>query len=401
MHKYEAAIAMLKKRRLISLLLASTLLLSCNSSDIRTISVLADAPTAVADIIESKGRRYAANPAQLPADLKAYKARLKRFVNLINDIWGEDDATQAGPKDYVKYTDNYYNRAHIDFEAGTVTVETLAPDSQQDYLKKAIVTTLLTPDDPRQVDLYSDATPESHGKPFLFEQVLDNEGKPIQWQWRANRYADYLIANKLQRVKLGKRDGLRVSFPLIATHNEIRAYKYANLVQKYSKKYKVSESLIYAIIKTESSFNPFAVSHANAHGLMQVVPETAGRDVYQKIKNRSGQPSPQNLHNPDYNIDIGTAYITILERQYLARISDQNAKRYSVISAYNGGAGNVLKTFSSNRDRAIVKINQLSSNEVFQRLTRNHPFQESRRYLVKVTDAQKEFWRNNGFANSK
>tara|TARA_R110002072_G_scaffold6364_9_gene37630 strand:- start:10679 stop:11731 length:1053 start_codon:yes stop_codon:yes gene_type:complete len=348
--------------------------------------------------LESKGRQYALNPGQLPADLKAYKTRLENFIGFISDIWGEDDAREAGPKDYVKYTDKYFNRAHIDFETGTVTIETLAPDSQETYLKKAIITTLLTPDDPRQVDLYSDATPKEDGKPFLYEQVLDNEGKPIQWQWRANKYAEYLIANKLTKVKIGKRNGLRVVFPLVAKHKEVRAYKYASLVQKYSKKYKVNESLIYGIIKTESSFNPFAVSHAPAYGLMQIVPSTAGKDVFQKIKKRSGQPTPNNLYDPEYNIDIGTAYIQILQEQYLAKVKDQNAKRYTVISAYNGGAGNVLKTFSSNRDQAVVKINQLPPNEVYLHLTQNHPKQESRHYLVKVTEAQKEFWRNDGFS---
>ncbi len=130
---------------------------------------------------------------------------------------------------------------------------------------------------------------------------------------------------------------------------------------------------------------------------MQIVPSTAGRDVFEKIKQRPGQPSPQNLYNPEYNIDIGTAYIQILQERYLVKVKDQNARRYTVISAYNGGAGNVLKTFSSNRDQAVVKINQLSSSQVYQQLTSKHPKQESRRYLSKVNEAQKEFWRNNGF----
>jgi len=267
-------------------------------------------------------------------------------------------------------------------------------------LKKAIITTLLTSDDPRQVDLFSDAAPagseESKSKPFLYEQVLDHDGKPIEWQWRANRYAEYLIKNKISKVKIGNKNGLRVIFPLVKTHQKIRAYKYASLVRKYSKKYNVTESLIYGIIKTESSFNPFAVSHAPAYGLMQIVPSTAGRDVFEKIKKTSGQPTPQNLYNPEYNIDIGTAYVKILQEQYLVKVKDQNARRYTVISAYNGGAGNVLKTFSSNREQAMVKINQLSSNEVYEQLTNKHPKQESRRYLYKVNEAQKEFWKNDG-----
>jgi len=386
------------------LLLLLVLITSCSSTDIRDIHAIAraeDPAKQATQILGNKGRYYAQHPQQLVADINAFKAKLEKFKGLISALWGEDDAQQSGPKDYVKYTDQYYNRAHINFETGTVTIETIAPDSQEVYLKKAIVTTLLTPDDPTQVDLYSDTTPESKGKPFLYEQVLDLDGKPIAWPWRANRYAEYLLKNKLTKVKLGQHDGLRVEFPLVATHLQLRAYKYAPLVQKYGNKYQVTESLIYAVIKTESSFNPFAISHAPAYGLMQIVPSTAGRDVFDKIKQRSGQPSPQYLYDPENNIDTGAAYLKILQERYLVKIKDHNALRYSVISAYNGGAGNVFKTFSSDRNKAVEKINQLSSIQVYQQLTNKHPSQESRRYLVKVNEAQQEFWNNNGLSQAQ
>lgn len=385
------------------LLLLAVLLAGCSSTDIRDIQAIAkaeDPAKLAAQVLDKKGRYYATHPQQLSADIKAFKAKIDKFQRLISALWGEDDVQESGPKDYVKYTDKYYNRAHINFETGMVTVETIAPDSQQEYLKKAIATTLLTPDDPRQVDLYSDAapTPGSKSKPFLYKQVLDHDNKAIAWPWRANRYAEYLIKNRLTKVNIGRHHGLRVEFPLVATHQQLRAYKYAPLVRKYSNKYKVTESLIYGIIKTESSFNPFAVSHAPAYGLMQIVPATAGQDVFDKIKQRPGQPTPQYLYDPENNIDTGTAYLKILQERYLVKIKDHNALRYSVISAYNGGAGNVFKTFSSDRNTAVKKINRLSASQVYQQLANKHPSQESRRYLDKVNQAQKEFWKNNGFS---
>jgi membrane-bound lytic murein transglycosylase C len=391
----EMRIGQLCKSLLIPLLLT---LCACNSTNIRDISEIARAKNPfkqAGKILEQKGKTIVANPEEL----RELKAKITIFKRLIDSIWGDEDLPEAGAKDYVKYTDKYYNRAHIDFDAGVVTVDTMAPGDQAGYLKKAIITTLLTPDDPREVDLYSDVAPEHDGagKPFLHEQVLDNEGKAIAWLWRANRYAEYLIKNKLRKLKLGKRNGLQVQFPLVATHQQVRAYKYASLVQKYSRKYEVTESLIYGVIKTESSFNPFAVSSAPAYGLMQIVPSTAGRDVFEKIKRRPGQPDPEYLYNPENNIDTGVAYLNILQKQYLVKISNDNARRYSVISAYNGGAGNVLKTFSSDRANAIEKINQLSPVQVYDRLTSNHPSQETRRYLRKVTDAQREFLNNSGF----
>lgn len=372
-------------------------LTSCGSISVQDIATIANDPSRAADIVKTKGRYYAANPEKLSADLRVLRARIKEFRKHIDGVWGKEEDKQPSPKVYVKYTDDYYNRAYIDFESSVVTVETVAPDSRQKYLKKAIITTLLTPDDPRQVDLYSDADPGKEGKPFLYQQVLDHKKQPIAGQIEAEQYAQYLIETRLSEVSIGKRRGLRVVFPLVETHDQIRAYKYAELVRRYARKYNVTESLIYGVIKTESSFNPFAVSQAPAYGLMQIVPSTAGRDVFERIKNIRGQPSPEDLYEPEFNINIGTAYLKILQDQYLAKINDKNAKRYSVISAYNGGAGNVFKTFSSNQTRALARINALTPAEVYRQLNQNHPIAESRRYLYKVSEAQKEFWRNDGF----
>ena len=372
---------------------------SCSSNEIRSI-IDADSPEKkTSNLLKYKGFYYAKNPEQLRKDINALQKKVKKFRKNIDSVWGKKDKMEPGPKDYVKYTDKYYNRAHINFETGNVTVETVAPDSQRNYLKKAIISTLLTPDDPRQVDLYSDKTPvaDSKNRPFLYEQVLDQNGKAIAWKWRANRYAEYLIKNRLQQFKLSKKRGLRVTFPLVAKHQQLRAYKYADLVGKYSNKYNVTESLVYGVIKTESSLNPFAVSRAPAYGLMQIVPGTAGRDVFEKIKQRSDQPTPEYLYDPENNIDTGTAYLKILQERYLSKINDNNSRRYSVISAYNGGAGNVFKTFSSNRDEAVIKLNRLSAKQVYEKLHTQHPSRESRHYLYKVTEAQKEFWRNEGF----
>ena len=384
-------------RLLLSICTLLVVLSGCNSISFEEWIAVAEDPSRAGDLIERKSVYYATNPERLSADLKDFELRLKAFKQQIDALWGSDDDAQAGPKDYIKYTDQYYNRAHIDFEASEVIVETIAPNSQRRYLKRAIVTTLLTPDDPRKVDLYSEADPGAGGTPFLYKQVVDHLQQPVADQQRAEAYASYLVENQLREVTIGKRRGLRVVFPLVPNNGDIRAYKYADLVRRYSREYNVTESLIYGVIKTESSFNPFAVSHAPAYGLMQIVPSTAGRDVYERIKKIKGQPSPQDLYDPSYNIDIGTAYLKILQDDYLAQVKDSNARRYSVISAYNGGAGNVFKTFSTDRDRALARINQLSPQEVFRQLNQNHPKLESRRYLVKVSEAQQEFWRNDGF----
>lgn len=63
----------------------------------------------------------------------------------------------------------------MDFTNGRVTVETVAGTDPKAHLRQAIITTLLTPEDPASVDLYSDADVTLGGKPFLYQQVLDQD----------------------------------------------------------------------------------------------------------------------------------------------------------------------------------------------------------------------------------
>ena len=68
------------------------------------------------------------------------------------------------------------------------------------------------------------------------------------------------------------------------------------------------------------------------------------------------------------------------------------SQEYAMISAYNGGAGNVLNTFDANsRSNAMVKLNQTSSSGVYQKLRYDHPRTESQYYLEKVTKAKKSY----------
>ncbi|WP_299020456.1 membrane-bound lytic murein transglycosylase MltC [uncultured Photobacterium sp.] len=347
------------------------------------------------DVDYTATNRFAKNLAPLPGQFTKDAAALDRLMNSFNGkvkrYWGDQDSLVASKRQYVKYTDGYLSRAHVDFVRGVVIVETVATTEPEKHLKEAITTTLLTPDNPAGVDLYSDSAIELNGKPFLYGQVLDQEGKPVEWSWRANKFADYLINSKLKKRKIRYQQAYYVEIPMVADHVNKRSYKYANIVRDASRRYGISEDLIYAIIKTESSFNPYAVSHANAYGLMQVVPNTAGADVFKLVKKKSGKPSPQYLFDPAKNIDTGTAYFYILQNRYLKGVRDPLSLQYSMISAYNGGTGGVLKTFHSNRKRAMNDINRLKPNQVYWALTNKHPKAEARRYLQKVTNFQKEF----------
>ena len=330
-------------------------------------------------------------PSQFEKDFNALDTLIDDFSHDIEAEWGKEEVYISGKRHYVKYTNNYKSRARIDFTKGIVRVETVATDNPKAHLQQAITTTLLTPNDPRSVDLYSAAEIKVNGKPFLQGQVLDHHGEEITWLWRASRFAEFLIEHQLKTKKLKYQSIFYVEIPMVQNHTKRRSYQFADIVRKASKRYGIPEELIYAIIKTESSFNPYAVSTSNAYGLMQIVPKTAGKDVFKLIKKREGQPTPAYLFDPAKNIDMGTAYFYLLKNRYLKDIKNRVSKYYSMISAYNGGAGNVLKTFHSNRKIAIQNLNYLNPRQVFWALTNKHPSSETRRYLHKVTNYQKEF----------
>ncbi|WP_373767418.1 membrane-bound lytic murein transglycosylase MltC [Glaesserella sp.] len=311
-----------------------------------------------------------------------------QFSRNIDHIWGVNELLVASRKDYVKYTDKYYTRSHISFEDGQITIETLG---DQNHLRNSIIHTLLMGSDASGIDLFASGDVPISSNPFLAGQVVDQFGRSVTNIAVANDFATYLIQNKTKTRRL--KNGHTVTYvniPMIANHVEVRARRYLPLVRQASKRYGIDISLILGIMEVESAFNPYAVSYANAIGLMQVVPRTAGRDIFAR-KGFGGQPDRDYLYNPSQNIDAGTMYLTILRDEYLDGITDPTAKRYAMISAYNSGAGAVLRVFDSDKWEAIDRINNLDPDAIYRILTTAHPSSQARNYLVKVNKAQQKY----------
>ncbi len=387
-------------KKISACLLSMALIFACSTGDMVRVARIAATGdvTSAEHMAAEKAVRYAADPKALKRDLRRFKKNyatlIRKFRKAVTVVWGKKEAKEPKPKEYVKYTQNYLSRASIDFDKGIITVETLDQKAHVKSLKNAIITTLLTPDDPRAVDLYSAKTVKLGETPFLYSEVKDHEGRDIRWSWRAERFADHLINNRIQTRNI-KTNGKTmivnyVSIEMVQDHLHVRAQKYRPLVERFAERFTVSKNLVYAIMKTESDFNPFAVSDAPAFGLMQIVPETAGRDV-QNYLNRKGLPSRNFLFNPENNIEYGTAYLHLLYYKYLNDIHNPVSREYCVIAAYNTGAGNVLRTFHRDRKRAPERINSLDPLNVFNKLRYKLPHDESRRYLTKVMDAKKNF----------
>ncbi|HFZ8993186.1 TPA: membrane-bound lytic murein transglycosylase EmtA [Citrobacter freundii] len=165
-----------------------------------------------------------------------------------------------------------------------------------------------------------------------------------------------------------------------------RAMQWMPISEKAGEAWGVSPRLITAIIAIESGGNPNVVSKSNAVGLMQLKASTSGRDVYRHM-GWSGQPSTSELKNPERNISMGTAYLSILEHGPLAGIKDPQVMQYALVVSYANGAGALLRTFSSDRKKAISDINDLDADEFFDYIVENHPSPQAPRYIWKLQQA--------------
>ena len=173
------------------------------------------------------------------------------------------------------------------------------------------------------------------------------------------------------------------SSPLITTPPKPSTQPWSGVTRHTAHNYGVDPKLVDAIIAVESGGNPRVVSKSNAVGLMQIKASTAGREVY-RSQGKGGQPSKSELRDPVKNIDIGTAYLRILQQQQLAGIRNPETLRYATIVAYANGAGALLRTFSRDRDRAIAMINAMSPEEFTRHVQDKHPAAQAPRYLWKV-----------------
>ena len=107
---------------------------------------------------------------------------------------------------------------------------------------------------------------------------------------------------------------------------------FPDAAQSYGKAFGSPELFVYAIMRKESSYFPFAVSSSDARGLLQLIPST-GAEVAKMLALAS---YPDDLFDPDTNLRLGVAYLGGL----LHRFQGQEAL---ASGAYNAGAHAMMR----------------------------------------------------------
>ncbi|MDH5541535.1 MAG: lytic transglycosylase domain-containing protein [Nitrospinota bacterium] len=108
--------------------------------------------------------------------------------------------------------------------------------------------------------------------------------------------------------------------------------KLARLILAKSEEHNIDPVLILAVIRTESNFQRFAVSHKGAVGLMQLLPPTAS---YVADKANVAYYHEGNLYDSRKNIALGTYYLSKLLQQF------GNVRL--ALEAYNRGPASISK----------------------------------------------------------
>jgi soluble lytic murein transglycosylase-like protein len=229
-------------------------------------------------------------------------------------------------------------------------------------------------------------------QPLLTRQVRLADGTPVTPD-NASDFARHVAASPSSDKRITGSDGrsrrvVSAQFDLVPDHVRIRAERFRPMVTEYAAKYGVYPPLVYAIMHSESSFNPRARSHVPAFGLMQLVPRSGARDAYRYVYKHDKLVSGSYLFNPRNNIELGTAFLYILDQRYFQRVENPTNRMLCSIAAYNTGAGNVCKAFggTTSLSRATPVINTMQPAEVYARLRSDLPYEETRKYIKKVND---------------
>jgi membrane-bound lytic murein transglycosylase C len=395
-------------RKLLLLTLTAGILClpACSTKQMMQVALAKSPEQALKGMAQSRVNSYRYNPTLIVADLKKAQYEFNLLMGNVQKEsgakWGKrESGTLPSRTRYVKYTENYKNRVVVDYDAGSILIEHLDEDKAKDKLRNAAVIALLTPDDPGAVDLFSDKEIALTGKPYLQEMVVDQGGAVLKSRQDVERYADFLVTNQMKRRSIDangvSKNVLYVQMSMVNAHLDKRAVQYAATVRKNSENTTVSRSLIFAIIKIESSFNPYAVSSAPAYGMMQLVPTSGGREAYRKAKGEDVSPSKEYLFDAENNIELGSTYLgVLLNDSPLRQIQNPVSREYCAIAAYNTGPSNVFRAFSTLTGKArqadaLDRINSMQPNEVFDALRTKLPYEETRGYIVKAVEAKKKY----------
>lgn len=280
----------------------------------------------------------------------------------IENVW--KDKMFSDKKVYVHYSEDKHSRVIVDYEHGEITAESL--DTQPQKPIKEII-----------MDVIGAKQSSNDIAPILYSEDLNITKKSI-------------IENEIEKkstglkVVINKVKKSQVVIKMSPDWRRRREELYIPIVTKWSNEYKVEPSFVMAVIRAESSFNPNAISTVGAIGLMQIMPQYAGREVANRL-GHSEQSSPNYLYDPNVNIQYGVYYLKILRDEYFSSVKSDQSKRHLTIAGYNWGPENLKRALA----RRNIKIE--SPPTVIEYFLMSYSPNETQEYLRRVIKFYSEY----------
>lgn len=154
-----------------------------------------------------------------------------------------------------------------------------------------------------------------------------------------------------------------VFFVCKTVYKTVYPMKYTDEIQKYCEEYNVPESLMYAVINTESGYDENAKSKAGALGLTQITPET-----FRWLQTKTGEKySDSDLYTPEISIKYGILFYSMLLEEF--------GDTKTAVAAYHAGRGKI---------NSWLKDSQISPDG---KTVQNIPTGETHNYAEKVLKA--------------
>jgi len=358
-----------------------------------------------------------------------YKENLEKdfqnYVNIINEEYSKykkdikkvwNDEKVAEKEVWVQYSEDMKNRKIVDFDKNTITIEAVVDkkatkeeieklfmiefgnlvltDTQTAYKNDKLMQNI---DNRLKKELENhDKKSETDKRPLIADIYLNKDTNKDLVLNRTDVQNTLEIAKKtisktpvvIKKANEKNKQIVSINIQMPSDTTLKKAAGFKKDVMKFSNEEKVDPALVYAIMHSESSFNPMARSHIPAYGLMQIVPQSAGRDVSMKIYKEDRILSPKYLYDSTNNIRAGATYLNILYYRYLSSIENPKSRLYCTVAAYNTGAGNVAKAFTgkTNIREASKIINKMTPEQVYNKLLTSLPYEETINYLKKVNE---------------
>lgn len=358
-------------------------------------------------------RDFEAYRNQINSEFETYKKivdqEFKKYRDDILKYWDKPDMTDK--KTFVEYSPDMKSKKVVDFEKGQIEISVITPsgtkpsDVQKNITKQ--LEDLVTEDSSKAFDRDTFAqnvekrivkasknvkTAVVKKVPVITDIVI-GAANPNKKQIE-NAVQDLKKKAEIKTqpsTKVKGSDVVTVTIKLPSDSISKKAQSYVAPVKLHASKRNLDPSLIFAVMQTESAFNPMARSYVPAYGLMQIVPKSAGLDASKVVFGEEKLLSPSYLYDGENNITMGAAYLYVLNDRYLKSIENDQSRLYCVIAAYNTGAGNVARAFTgkTNISKAAVIINAMTPDQVYKKLLKQLPHDETKNYVKNVSERMK------------